>query len=171
MKMRFLFIICLFFVALSAKAQMYVGGTFNFTHDDNADATEFTLAPEFGYNFNDRFAVAAELGFTHGDVKDVDVNAFFLAPYVRWTFFEKGMLRLFLDGGFGFSTAKVEDFDRENGFEVGVKPGIALELTKNFAFVTKYGFLGYRDDYKLNNSVSGLSLSTEDLSIGFEFSF
>lgn len=37
--MRFLFIICMTFVALSAKAQMYVGGTFNMTHDDNADRT------------------------------------------------------------------------------------------------------------------------------------
>lgn len=169
--MRFLFIICMTFVALSVKAQMYVGGTFNMTHDDNADCTEFTIAPDFGYNFNEQFAVAAELGFTHSDSHDIDTNTFFIAPYVRWSFFQKGMVRLFLDGGLGFSTGKRDGFDRKNGFEIGAKPGIALELTKHLAFVTKYGFLGYRDDYKYSNSVSGLSLSSEDLSIGFEFSF
>ena len=44
-------------------------------------------------------------------------------------------------------------------------------MTDHFSFVTKFGFLGYRDDYKYDNSVSGLSLSTEDLTIGFVYSF
>ena len=78
---------------------------------------------------------------------------------------------LFLDGGVGISTSKVEDNDSNNGFEIGIKPGIALEICKNLTFVTKYGFAGYRDDYKYSNSTSGVSLGSEDLSFGFHYEF
>ena len=71
----------------------------------------------------------------------------------------------------GILTYKVEDHDNHNGFEIGIKPGIALDMTDHFSLITKFGFLGYRDDYKYDNSVSWLSLSTEDLSIGFVYSF
>ena len=81
------------------------------------------------------------------------------------------MVRLFLEGGLGISTYKVKGHNNHNGFEIGIKPGIALDMTDHFSFVTKFGFLGYRDDYKYDNSVSGLSLSTEDLTIGFVYSF
>lgn len=46
----FLFVVM---VALSVKAQVYVGGTVGFWHNDDADATTFTLAPEVGYNFSE----------------------------------------------------------------------------------------------------------------------
>ena len=49
-------------------------------------------------------------------------------------------------------------------------PGIAIDITDHFAFVTTYGFLGYRDDYR-GSSVSGLNFGTEDLNVGFYFKF
>lgn len=156
---------------MSADAQVYVGGSFNLTHDKNADATNFTIAPEVGYNLNKNWAIAAEIGYTHLKRREIKTNAFSFAPYARFSFFEKGIIRLFLDGGVGISTYKEEDEDNVNGFEIGIKPGIALELCKNLTFVTKYGFAGYRDDYKYGNSVSGIGLSSEDLSFGFHYEF
>lgn len=167
---KFLLLLCISAFVLTAKAQVYVGGSFGITHNGNSDVTTFTINPEIGYVFSDKWSFAAELGYTHKNAK-ANINSFHVAPYARWSFFNKGMFRLFIDGGLGFSTSKVEDGDRKNGFEIGLKPGIALDLTKNFSFVTKYGFLGFRDDYNYDNSVSGLSFSTEDLSIGFLYTF
>ena len=42
-------------VALSAKAQVYVGGTVSLWHNDDVDATTFTLNPEVGYNLNENW--------------------------------------------------------------------------------------------------------------------
>lgn len=156
---------------ISVDAQVYVGGSFNFTHDKKGDKTNFTIAPEVGYNLNKQWAVAAEIGFTHLKENGIKANAFNFAPYARFSFFEKGIVRLFVDGGVGISTSKLEGHDSNNGFEIGIKPGIALEICKNLTFVTKYGFAGYRDDYKYNNSISGISLSSEDLSFGFHYEF
>ncbi len=168
---RFLLILSVAVFTITAQAQIYVGGSFGITHNSNSDITTFSITPEVGYNFNDNWAFAAELGYTHNNGENSNVNSFHVAPYARWSFFNKGMFRLFVDGGLGFSTSKTTDHDRKNGFEIGIKPGIALDLTKNFSFIAKYGFLGFRDDYKYNNSVSGLSASTEDLSIGFLINF
>lgn len=168
---RFFFLLCMALCLLTAKAQFYAGGSFAFTHDDNSDLTTFMIAPEIGYNLNDQWAVAAELGFSHYSAHDVSANAFHFAPYARWNFFSKGIVRLFLDGGMGISTSKIEDQDRDNGFEIGIKPGIALDLNQHFSFITKYGFVGFRDNYRYNNSVSGISASSEDLSFGFIYTF
>lgn len=168
---RLFFLLCMAFCLITAKAQLYVGGSFAITHDDNSDLTTFKIAPEIGYNLNKHWAVAAELGYSHHNSHDVTSNSFHFAPYARWSFFEKGIVRLFLDGGLGISTSKVEDHDRDNGFEIGIKPGIALDLSQHFSFITKYGFLGFRDDYRYSNSVSGISAGSEDLSFGFIYTF
>ena len=113
---------------ISADAQVYVGGSFNLTHDKNADVTNFSIAPEVGYNLNENWAIAAEIGYTHFKSDENKANAFNFAPYARFSFFEKGIVRLFLDGGVGISTYKRESYDSVNGFEIGIKPGIALEI-------------------------------------------
>lgn len=167
------------FAAISASAQVYVGGSLAWTHDDALDYNSFKLAPEVGYNFNEKLAVAVELAYMHGKYDDdndhkVKSNAFAIAPYVRYTFFKKNIVRLFLDGGLGFSTYKVKHGDSENGFEIGFKPGIAINVTDHLAFEAKYGFLGYRDKYALagaNASVSGLDFDTNSLSIGIKYNF
>ena len=172
---KILLLLCVAAFTVSAKAQVYLGGSFGITHYNDIDATNFTLAPEIGYMLNDTWHFGLEIGYTHSSKtrkgENLNVNAFHFAPYARWNYFDKGMVRLFLEGGLGISTYKVKGHNNHNGFEIGIKPGIALDMTDHFSFVTKFGFLGYRDDYKYDNSVSGLSLSTEDLTIGFVYSF
>ena len=53
------FVILLFvaMAALSAKAQVYVGGTVALWHNDDLDATTFALNPEVGYNLNEKLAI------------------------------------------------------------------------------------------------------------------
>lgn len=169
---------------VAVKAQVYVGGSTSFWHNDDADFTTFTLAPEVGYEINNQWSVGASLVFAHGKFdKEIHlggwefegstkVNAFAFAPYARYTFLNSKIVSLFVDGGLGISTYKVKGFDSEAGFEIGVKPGIAIKLGKHLSFITKYGFLGYRDEYLLGDQDGyGFSLSSEDLSIGFHYVF
>lgn len=100
-------------------------------------------------------------------------NAFFIAPYARYTYCETGIVRLFLDGGFGIASSKIGDADRETGFEIGIKPGVAIKLNDTFSLITKVGFLGYRDDYYVNEEGNGfgLGLSGADVRFGFQVNF
>lgn len=162
--------------AVAVKAQVYVGGTASFWHNDDLDKTTFELAPEIGYELNQQWSIGATIAFMHGKIKKEGVkfkaNSFAFAPYARYTFFNSKVVSAFIDGGIGMSTYKVKGFDSEAGFEIGIKPGLAIKLNKNLSFVTKYGFLGYRDDYmgKEENGY-GFNLSSEDLSIGFHYVF
>lgn len=163
--------------ALSVKAQVYVGGTVSFWHNDDADATSFIVSPEIGYNLSEKWAVGGVIGFTHSKVsiddESLKVNSFSIAPYARYSYYENKILRLFIDGGVGFSTYKIKDFDSESGFEIGFRPGLAIKLNKNFNLIAKCGFLGYRDDYNGNSSNNGygFAFTSEDLSFGFHYEF
>ena len=109
------FVILLFVLAasLSVKAQVYVGGSLGLWHNDDADRTSFTLAPEVGYELNEAWSVGATLAFTHSKTKVEKIktitNGFAFAPYARYSFFNSKIIRLFVDGGIGVSTYKVKD--------------------------------------------------------------
>lgn len=52
--------------ALAAQAQeMYLGGGISLWRNDDTERTKFSISPDFGYNFNSRWAVGAELVFSH----------------------------------------------------------------------------------------------------------
>ena len=173
--MKKIMLMCaLLFATFTMYAQgekWYVGGTVNFWHDNDEDNTTFTLAPEVGYNFNEQWSVGGEIAFSHSSPASIKRNAFWLAPYARYTFLRKGIFGLFVDGGLGFSTSKVKSHDAENGFEIGFKPGFFLQVSDNFRILAKYGFLGYRDDFANVGSKSGLVFDTNDLRFGIQYQF
>lgn len=158
--------LALVFGMLTASAQFFVGGQLGLTYDNDTENTTFRIAPEFGYAFNDAWTVAGMIGYTHMD----NYNSFYIAPYARWTFFTKDFVSLLVDGGFGISTGKHKGASSVNGFEIGFKPGIAFNLTDEFSLVAHCGFLGYRDKYN-GSSVSGLSLTGNDLSVSLYYKF
>ena len=95
-----------------------------------------------------------------------------IAPYARFSYYENKIVRLFIDGGLGFSTNRIKGADKAtNGYEIGLKPGIALKLNKNFSLIAKCGFVGFRDDYSVTEDGFGISLQSEDLSFGFHYEF
>ena len=157
---------------LTINAQdIYVGGSVGLWHNNDADATSFAITPEVGYNLNNKWALGATLAYAHTDLNSTTVNIFGLAPYARYSYYENKIVRLFIDGGFGFSTAKEKHHDAVNGFEIGLKPGIAISLNRSFSVIAKCGFLGYRDDYMVGDNGYGFGLTSEDLSFGFLYKF
>ena len=140
--------------ALSVNAQdLYMGGVFNLWRNGDANRTNFTIAPEVGYNLNEQWAVGVTFSYSHD-------------------YYENKIVRLFIDGGLGFSTNRIKGADKAtNGYEIGLKPGIALKLNKNFSLIAKCGFVGFRDDYSVTEDGFGISLQSEDLSFGFHYEF
>ena len=49
--------LALVFGVLAANAQYFVGGQFGLLYDDASENTMITIAPEFGYAFNDTWTV------------------------------------------------------------------------------------------------------------------
>ncbi len=177
--MRKLFLlVVIVMAAISASAQegVYLGGGISLWRNNDLDRASFSITPDVGYNLSEKWAVGVELAYAHkgydGD-HGINTNAFAFAPYARYSFYENKIVRLFLDMGFGVSTYKEKHADAVNGFEIGVKPGLALKLNDHFSFITKVGFAGYRDDYyrDMEGNGFGVSLDTENISIGIDYEF
>ncbi len=173
--------IALAVVSLTANAQVFIGGETGFWRDHNANETEFSLIPEFGYSFNDKWTIATSIGYTYNyegykshAIDGTKTHMFEINPYARWTFAHVGPLSFFLDGGVEFGYAKTKDVDDTNTlWGVGIKPGLAVNLTKKLSFVTHVGFLGYRDSDNGTSSYDGFgySLSGNSLTFGVYYNF
>lgn len=162
------------FAVVTAYAQeMYVGGGISLWRNHDTEVTNFSISPEFGYGLNEKWSIGGQLilDVTGGD-GTVGTTAFAIAPYARFSYYENKIVRLFLDMGLGLSINKREHSDADAGFELGVKPGIAVKLNDNFSFVSKVGFAGFRQDYReSNNSGFGVYADGEAISIGIEYAF
>ena len=67
-----LLLIVVMVAAIAVKAQdIYVGGSLNVWRNSTGNTTSFKVAPEIGYNFNETWALGAELNYSHEYVKQV----------------------------------------------------------------------------------------------------
>lgn len=136
--------------SLAASAQVYVGGQVGLWRNTDANHTSFNLAPELGYKLSNQWELGLSIGFAHNYYDGTKVNGFQVDPYVRYTVAKAGPVSFFLDGGFGFATAKAKRGDRKsdsyNMWQIGIKPGVKVSLSKKVDFIASMGFLGYRDN-------------------------
>ena len=162
-------------LAISANAQVYVGGGFAVQGHDNGNDTYTTykFLPEVGYNLNDNWAVGMVFGWsgaTKGGDKTVAVN-----PYARFTPVHTKFINLFVDGGFGYAHGygnKDRDLDI---WSVGLRPGVAVNLSERLSFVSHVGFLGWE---QAKNNVEntkgteyGFDLNGENISFSLYYNF
>jgi hypothetical protein len=134
-----------------------MGGSFRIL--DNSENTFIHIAPEIGTNLNEKFAVAGSLAYYNLDGSSM-VG---FSPYVRYTFVKKGLLSLFADGGVDLY------LDDQVYLGVGITPGILVNTHTPVSFFAKYGYVGYGNTPI--NQISGINLSTSDLTIGFYYNF
>lgn len=72
-----LLLIVVMVAAIAVKAQdIYVGGSFNVWRNSTGNTTSFKVAPEIGYNFNETWALGAELDYSHDYNGSLSTNAF-----------------------------------------------------------------------------------------------
>ena len=162
------------FVVASADAQFYVGGAVSTSLETKNDVESVSIKflPEAGFNINDKFGVGAVIGFsqTRYDGKSLG-STYQFSPYARFTFYRSDLVRVFLDGGFSVYSTDLSGSDESiTTFDIGVKPGIAVNVSEKISLVGKFGFIGLRhlDD---DHNIVDVSLDATDISFGLLFSF
>ena len=92
-------------------------------------------------------------------------------PYVRYTAVKSKLINVFVDGGVGFGSYK----DKGTQFELGLRPGVAVNLNENISFVAHVGFVGFesfspKGDGDSSNTV-GVDLDGNNVTFGLYFNF
>ena len=125
-----LLVLVLSLAALTAHAQLYLGGSLSFL-GQNSGVT-FGLNPEVGYSLTDRIAVGSSVSIlVYGESALVSVD-----PYLRFHYAELGPLGLYVD-------AHATWCDKE--FGAGVRPGFSVPLNDHFFLTTQLGQIGWYD--------------------------
>lgn len=136
---------------------------------ERGDKTNLTLAPEVGYLFNEDFGIGLVGGYHYLREADERMHAWSLRPFARYYYMHREPFNLYLDGGFGVSGGA-----GRRGWEVGVRPGACVDLTKGICLCLRMGFVGYRSSFtggeepELSPSGWGFRFSPEELQIGLE---
>ena len=136
-------------IAISASAQAYVGAGVGFWRNYDANRTTFNLTPEVGYALSDTWAIGIALDYQYAYNNGNKGNSFTVNPYARYTVAKMGAFKFFVDGAVEFTarnrTMVGASTNSGSAWAVGLKPGIAVNLGKQFSLATHVGFLGYRD--------------------------
>lgn len=163
--------------SMAANAQIWIGGTVGLDaskqKDINKTNVSVVFAPEFGYNINDKIAVAGalELSFNNSERKPV---VYTLTPFARYTFAKAGIASFFADGGFCVGVESLKYGDGREPYGVvgfGVRPGVKVELNKHLAIEAKTGFLGYSYHGRNELHQFGFGVNNEKLSFGLVYEF
>ena len=86
-------------IAITANAQVYVGGTFGVgsdkveTEGTEVKNTTFKILPEVGYELNEDWSVGTVVGYEYNKSGDVKTNTFTIAPYARYFFLNSDVVR------------------------------------------------------------------------------
>ena len=77
-----LLLVVVMLATIAVKAQdIYVGGSLNVWRNSTGNTTSFKVAPEVGYNFNETWALGAELGLRPGIAVKLNDHFSFIAKY------------------------------------------------------------------------------------------
>ena len=165
-------------VSVCASAQVYIGGTAGISSNkigDGDSKTAYTLMPEIGYQFNNKWEAGLEIGIKKGEVCKLSAvgesTTFKVAPYVRYTAVETKLVNLFVEGTIGYGSVSKGGGDY---YEAGIKPDLAVKLSDHVNFITKVGFLGYKGyspDQGKNSSTFGLNVDASNISFGAIYKF
>lgn len=169
-------------IAVSANAQVFVGGSVGFGSvkvAGNDSEVTYKIVPEVGYNFNKNWAIGLTIGYQKGAcnlvdeniAQDVNTKVFTVAPYGRYTFVHSKYVNVFIDLGLGFASYT----DMGTQFDLGVTPGVAVNLSDKLSFVSHIGFAGFKTfspkgDGK-SSSKFGLDVNQNNLTFGLYYNF
>lgn len=193
-----LFVTILFSSASKAQevGEIWLGGQVGYStsqHGDDDRVRNFKILPEAGYQISKKWGVGVALGYVYSeDPSDVTaisdsflgegkINYFKFSPFARYTvlsILRQQQVALFIDGGIDYTHGKEDNSSTTiNGYGVGLRPGIKVNFTDNFAFVSKVGFLGYehsqikQSNFKQNKDSFRFGADLDQITIGLHYSF
>lgn len=147
-------------VPMATLAQVWLGGEMGVSlsnptlgsHDMGSN-NSVTLTPEAGLPLGEQWAVALRIGFTHHDNSEVmlagqtaygNSNRLSLEPFARYTFWQKGNFRFFVDGGLHFSSLSISNYEHPlYSLGVGISPGLRMVISNRFGLTGHLGSMGY----------------------------
>ena len=158
---KIMMIAAMMVAAVSANAQVYVGGGIGFQTTSQGDNTNtvIKIMPEIGYNLSENWAVGIALGYGHSkntvSANGVDVSVktdvFSINPYARYTFVKSGNFSAFVDGGVAYSTIHINGtsdvLGNINQVKVGFNPGVAYAISPKVGLVAHLGDLSYESTW------------------------
>ncbi len=138
MKKLVLVLAIVFAGAMSANAQVWIGGGLGANVDKGV--TSFNIAPEIGYAINNQWQLALGANYEFDRYQGVTVdNALCLQPYIRYvggTIGHKFSLFVDLTGDIGL-------LDAAKTYAVMLQPGIAWQATDDFTAAFRFAKVGY----------------------------
>lgn len=160
--MRRILTILLVLCAITAKAQVFVGGTGAIGYAN--DRFQLGLIPEVGYEFSEKWAAGVGIGFNmlagDGDVTAVGN----IEPFARYTVWQSERL--------AFDVKALADMNFNEGLcgaDLGLRPSFRFFLNKKWAFNADFGLFGARyngNDWQPAFFVTGLSVK---LGVAYKF--
>ena len=163
------------------SGKFWTGGTLGFTTskvEDGIRLTNYSILPEFGYGFSDRWGAGISLGYLHNEYEiigaKIKTDGFSVNPFARYSLLRGRIGNLFLDGGVGYAYRDNKTTDREkHAFEVGIRPGVSVNITDNIALMGRFGFLGYQYEKeggtKTNTFAADFDLNQVQLGVNILF--
>jgi len=145
-------------ISATSFAQVWIGGGLNLsTTKDNDDykSSDATIEALVGYDLNEKWAVAAELGLGHDETSNYIYNSWSITPFVRYNFLEVGSAKVFGDALVAFGSGHINGSEyNTNSLRIGVRPGFSYEFNEKIGLEATLGFLGWNhtkyDEYKTN---------------------
>ena len=121
--------------------------------------------------------------------EDMKLKGFTISPYVRYTIVNFGRANLFFEGYIGYNyisadsspSVSTDDEDyggdefKVNAFELGLRPGVAVQVTDKLELLCKLGAISYmsakekESDMKISRF--GVNADTYNLLLGVSFHF
>lgn len=136
----------LFIMALSANAQVYVGGSLGL-HNDKQD---FNLAfsPEIGYTFQGNTGVGCLFEFVFDDNNDTGLNTtgFGVNPYFEYRFLEIDKFTFYVHTYLHYARAKVYNnyvSGAASSYGVSLHPGVIWGVTDHWSVAFYFGGVEY----------------------------
>ena len=184
---KLLLVFALVVGAVSVSAQevgsVWVGGSAGITTSKpkgGSSTTNYKFIPEVGYVLSDNLGLGVKLGYAKdanleaagynfGDAKMFTVN-----PFVRYTFLKGGIGSLFVDGGLAYSNIDAKGEDKKaNVYELGFRPGVAVNVTEKVSILGHFGFLGYQHAKQgdAKNNKYGVDLDMTQFTLGVNVFF
>lgn len=126
--------------ATCASAQLYVGGSANFSINayNGGTSVGFGLSPEVGYMFNDKIGVGGYLNLGINGSSGSTAFGMRLAPYFRYAFAQVGKVKFF-----GDAIVPLGVQDSAFAWGIDIAPGIIVNLGGRWDLVSHIITLGY----------------------------
>lgn len=181
------------FSAASAQSNMWVGGTagvWSSKVKGGDSQLSFKVMPEFGYILNSNLGLGIAIGgaHTHGDAdlkfddnhltSKGSTNHYKVNPFLRYTFLKSDLGGLFFDGGVAYDWSKgTNGGAKGNGLEVGLRPGIAINVSNKVSLLGKFGFLGYQHtkagegEAEVKSDSFGFDFDMRNVEFGINYKF